>query len=800
MESLTSAARSLARRPGFVAVAVVPLALAIAAATAVFSVAYPLLARPLPYQDPERLYIVWEDATNYGFPRNTPAVANYLDWKERARSFQSMAAVATTTFSLTGAGEPELLKGVEATADLLKVFGVAPALGRGFLAGEDRSSASRVALISHALWQRRFGGNDDVLGRVVRLDGRPAEIVGVLPPAFAFPDRTSDLWATFSWSPEERANRGNHYLIVAGRLVHGVTESAARAELKAIAAQLTAAYPDTNTNLGAELVPLREHLTSTIRPALWALIGAVGFVLAVALANVVNLLLVRLTARHNELAVRRALGAGAGNLRALLLAEAALIVGLGATAGVLLGSVVVRAVSPLLPRAVTDVTTVGVGWPMVLAAAGVALLALVLLSLVPTGGGETAAALREGNRSVLGGRRRLQDALVVAEVALSLCLLVAAGLTTRTFTSLMSIRLGFDPDKALTMETVVSSPVYRPLEERVAFYRRILDRVRSLPGVEAAGYTSHLPLECHCDNNPVIIEGQPVPPPGEENIVSVRVVTPEYFSALGSPILRGREFSDSDNSGSEAVVIVNESFAARFWPGQDPIGRNLRSGIPEGGMRWIKVVGVVPGVRQSDMTVAPKPELYLPQAQVPGFYFLPKDLVVRTAVSPAGLADAVTRAVHAVDPEQPVSAARPLAAIVGDAVAAQRLQMSLFGGFAVVTWILAAVGLYGVVAYRVARRTREFGVRMALGATGSILRRLVVGDGLKLAVVGVILGLASAMILGRFIDSLLFGVVARDPLTLALTGSAMLASAIVACIVPAIRASRLDPVVALREE
>ena len=800
MGNLAHSARALLRRPAFLAVAVLPLALAIAASTAVFSVAYPLLVRSLPYHDPDRLMIVWEDASKFGFPHDTPAAANYFDWKARARSFESMAAIATTTFSLTGAGEPELLKAASCTADLLRVLGTTPLIGRGFTPDEDQASETRVALISHRLWQARFNGDPTVLGRVVRLDGQPTEIIGVLPPSFAFPDRTTDVLAAFSWGPEDRSDRDNHYLVVVGRLAPGANESTARAEVKAIAAQLASDFPNSNANLGAEVMPLRDHLTGRARPALLALVGAVGFVLLVALANVVNLLLVRLTARRNELAVRRALGARASNLRGLLLAEAALITGFGAALGLALGTAVVRTVTPFLPKSITDVSAIAVGWPIILAAVGVSLLTLLVLSVVPTGESDASTALREGNRSVVGTRRRLQDSLVVAEVALSLCLLVAAGLTSRTLASLLSLRLGFEPDRALSIETVISNPAYRPLDERVAFYRRILDRVRAIPGVEAAGYTSHLPLECSCDNNTVVLEGQPIPPLGHENIVSVRVVTPGYFTALGSPILRGRELTDGDTSLSEQVALVNESFAARYFPGHDAVGRSVQRGAGTGPPRWIKVVGVVPDLRQSDLTVAAKPEIYLPQAQFPGFYFLPKNLVVRASVTSASLSDAVTRAVHEVDPEQPVSAIMPLSAIVGEALAAQRLQMSVFGGFAVITWILAAVGLYGVVAYRVARRTREFGLRLALGATGPALRRLVVGDGLKLAVIGVVLGLATAAVLARLIESLLYGVEPQDPATLAATAAAMLASAVIASVVPAIRASRLDPVDALREE
>ncbi len=801
MGSFATAVRALLRRPGFLAVAVLPLMLAIAAATAVFSVAYPLLVRPLPYQDPDRLLIVWEDASKYGFPHDTPAVANYFDWKARARSFQSMAAITGGNLSLTGAGQPELIKAASCTADLLGVLGTRPLLGRAFLPGEDQDSAGRVAMISHRLWQSRFGGDPNVIGRVVRLDLRPTEIVGVLPPEFAFPDRTTDILAPFAWTPEERANRHNHFLIVVGRLAPRATVAAADAEIKTIAAQLAADHPDENANLGANVMPLREHLTGSVRPALVALCGAVGFVLLVALANVVNLLLVRLTTRRNELAVRRALGAGAANLRSLLLAEAAVVTGLGAGAGIALGAGIVRAVTPFLPKTVTDAASVTVGWPIIGAAVAVALLALVVLALVPTGDGETAAALREGNRSVVGARRRLQDSLVVAEVALSLCLLVAAGLTTRTLSSLLALRLGFEPGHALSIETVVSNPAYAPLEERTAFFRRILERVRALPGVQSAGYTSHLPFECGCDNTSVLIDGQPTPLPGSENIVSIRVVTPGYFEALGSPLVRGRDLRDGDTSLSEPVVLVNESFVARYLKGQEALGHGVRAGTGGDPKRtWAKVAGIVPDIRQSDMTIAAKPEMYIPQAQFAGFYFTPKNLVVRTSVTPQSLADAVTREVHAVDPEQPVSAVMPLGAVLGDALASQRLQMSVFGGFAVVTWILAAVGLYGVIAYRVARRTREFGLRMAMGATAPTLRRLVVADGLRLAGLGVVLGLAAAAVLARFISSLLYGVKPNDPLTLAAMGAAMLASAVIACVVPAIRAGRLDPVDALREE
>jgi putative ABC transport system permease protein len=801
-QDLRFAVRSLARARGFSLLAVSTLAVAIAANTAMFSVFYTVLLKPLPYSDPESLYLLWEDASPRGPSRDTPAVANYVDWRDQSRRFADMAAVSTDSFKVTGAGEPEQVSGATVTANLLSVLGSRPELGRGFADGEDRAGAQPVVLLSHDLWQRLFGADPGVVGRSLTLDGRPHTVVGVMPRAFQFPSSDTELWTPFALDAEQRQNRSDHYLLVVGRLAVGASAKAAQAEMRDIAARLATAFPDTNTNLSCLVEPLREFYAGDLRPALVALMAAVGFVLLVACTNVASLLLARGMRRVAELRLRAALGAGRGRLTRLVVTESLLLAGTSAAIGLGIAALAVAALARYLPSSL-GADRLAIDAPIVGFTLVAALLTSLLFGLLPAqqaSGLDLAPGLREGGRGAMGGGRRARSLLVVSEVALSLCLLIGAGLMLRSLLALSRAPIGFDGRHTLLVHTPLSGERYRSFEARLRFFDEVLARVRRLPGVVAAGYTSHVPLTWGGDQNTVMIEGQPVPAPGERHIVPVRVVTPDYFRAVATPLVAGRGFDDRDTVDAERVALVNASFARRFWPGGDAVGRRIQRGVEPSPLGWLRVVGVVEDTPQVAVERAAKAEVYLPYSQWRGNFYVPRDLVVRTQQDPMALAAAVRAGVRAVDPGQPVSSAARLDSVVADALAERRLQSGLFVGFAVVALLLAAVGLFGVLSQIVSQRERELGVRVALGARARDVLRLVLGDALRLVAVGSVLGILGYLGLARFLSHLLYGVGATDTATIgtvtALLGTVALASASL----PAWRATRVDPASVLRQE
>jgi len=802
-QDLRQAARGLAKARGFTLLAVATLAVAIGANTAMFSVFYAVLLKPLPYAHPDALFLLWEDSAVTGSPKDTPAVANYLDWRAESRSFGDMAALATDSFNLTGSGEPEQLSGATVTANLLSVLGSRPELGRGFQPGEDEAGAERVVLLSHGLWQRRFGADPGVVGRSVTLDGKPHAVVGVMPSAFGFPTTETELWTPFAFDADGRQNRADHYLLVVGRLAAAASPATAQAEMRAIAARLAAAYPDTNTRLGCTIEPLREFYAGDVRPALLALMAAVGFVLLVACTNVASLLLARSARRARELRLRAALGARPGRLMRLVIGESLLLAGGAALLGLVLAALAIEAIAASLPRDLVEGGRVAVDGPVVAFAVGLALATSLLFGLVPAwqaSGVSLAPGLREGGAGSIGGGGRARALLVVGEVALSLCLLIGAGLMLRSLVAASRTPVGFDARGALLVRTPLGGERYRTYEARHRFYAEVLAGVRSLPGVVAAGYTSHVPLTWGGDQNSILIEGRPVPPPAERSIVPVRVVSADYFRAVGTAVRSGRDFDEHDHADAERVAVVNASFARRFWPGRDAVGQRVQRGnvaTPDG---WLRVVGVVEDTPQVAVERAAKPEVYLPQSQWRGGYFLPRDLVVRTPGDPLALAASVRAVVRTVDPDQPVSKAEPLASVLSAALAARRLQSSLFTGFAAVALLLAAVGLFGVLSQSVAQREREFGVRVALGARARDVLGLVVGSAARLVALGSALGILGYLGLARFVSHLLYGVGASDPGTIASVTALLGLVAVLAAALPAWRASRVDPATVLRRD
>ena len=800
-------ARMLWKRPGFTAVAVLTLALGIGANTAIFSLVNAVLLKPLPFAEPERLVMLWEDATRIGFPRNTPAPANFVDWKAQTTSFEGMAAVSWVSLNLTGRGEPQKLGGHAVTADLFPLLGVRPALGRVFTDEEQKpGSDSRVVILSHGLWRDTFGGEASVVGRDLLLSGEKYTVVGVMPAGFQFLDPNVRLWVPLALSPEDWANRGGHYLTVVGRLKPGVSVGQADADLKAVMARISREYPDQAAEIGAFVLPLREQVAGDVRRPLLMLVVAVAFVLLIACANVAGLLLARSAARRREIAVRAALGASRMRVVRQLLTESALLSAAGGAAGLLLALWSFAFLRQLVPPSLAlsaglSVDARALGFTLL-----VSLVTATLFGLAPAlqaSKTDLAASLKEGaGRGAVGGGagRSLRGAFVVAEVALALVLLVGAGLLIQSLQRLRGQYAGIRPENVLTLRTVLPDNKYRDHAQRDAFYDAVLARVRSLPGVVAAGYTTTVPLTWKGGTSRLTIEGR-APKPGLGDDANHRQVTPDYLRALGLPLKTGRYIEESDGPRSQPVAVVNEAMARAFWPGADPLGKRFKVGGPASPNPWLTVVGVVADVRQMGLDAPVKPEMYLPFKQVNyNQWFAPGYLVIRTSAEPASLTAAVRREVHAVDPEQPVSNVQTMAEILGEESAQRRVGMTLLAAFAGLALLLASLGIYGVLSFFVAQRTQEIGVRLALGASPRSILALVLGKGMRLTLAGLGLGLLGAFALTRLIESQLFGVSASDPVTYAGLALLLACVALLACYLPARRATKVDPMVALRYE
>ncbi len=804
-QDLRYSLRTLVKNPGFTAVAVIALALGIGANSAIFSVVNTVLLRPLPYKDPERLVMVWEDDTKGGYPRDTPAAANYVDWRDQNQVFEGMAAMADADFNLTGTGDPERLEGKLVSASFFPLLGVEPQLGRVFLPEEDRPGANNVVLLSHGLWQRRFGSDPNVIGKPVTLNGGTGTVVGVMPPQFQHPGEKAELWVPIGFTPEQEASRGRHYLKVLARMKPGVTLGQAQAEMNTIAARLQQQYPDQNKDLGATVNSLHEYVAGDIRPALLVLLGAVGFVLLVACANVANLLLARAAARQKEIAIRVALGASRFRLVRQFLTESILLAALGGGVGLLLSLWGVGLLQAFIPQSISQVKSVAIDGKVLVFTLLVSLLTGLIFGLAPA----TQASnfnlnetLKEGGRDSAAGSRgnRIRGLLVVAEVAVSLLLLIGAGLLINSFLRLRSVDPGFRTDNLLTMEVVLPGTKYSDPARRAAFYTDLLRRVEALPGVKSAAVTTNLPLYPQGNSISFSIEGRPDPATGRKPTVVTRVISPQYFSTMGIQFLQGRQLSEQDKADSPAVAVISETFARRFWPNEDPLGKRITPGRADSTDPddWITIVGVAKDVRQFELDAEPKPQMYLSYEQA-GF-FEPNDLVVSTSVEPLSLAPAVRKAVWEVDKDQPVSNVKTMEDILSGSIARQRFSMLLLGIFAGLALVLAAVGIYGVVSYSVAQRTREIGLRMALGAQAADVVKMVVGQGLKLVLIGVAFGLAAAFVLTRVMSSLLFGVSATDPLTFIIISLVLVGVALVASFIPARSATKVDPMIALRAE
>jgi predicted permease len=799
-QDIVFAGRQLRRSPGFAAVAVLTLALGIGATTAIFSVVDGVLLRPLPYPEADRLVRVWQYEPREA-ERDDASPANFVDWRERNRSFQGLGFFQYYGHDVRGeAGETISIDSWLVSEDYFGVLGVRPRLGRVFLPEEYRAGGARVAIISTALWQQRYGGDPGVIGRQEVLDGVTHTIVGVMPATFQFPEKRH-IWAPKILTEGEMRDRGGTYVAVVGRLRPGVSLAAAQADMRRIATDLAAAYPRTNAGVGVQLASLPNDLLGAVRPALLVLLGAVVCVLLVACANVANLLLARGADRGREFAIRAALGAGRTRLARQMVTESAMLAVLGCGLGLLFGRWGIQVLLALSPATLPRAEEITLDGRVLLFAVGITVATAFLFGLAPARAfsrPDLNDALRDGGRGSSGsrGRLRLRGALIVAEVALALVLLVGSGLLIRSFISVLRVDPGFAPSERAMVQLFMWD-LYPKAELRAGFLRDALARMSSVPGVRAVGAVSAMPF---ADANigiqaPMTVQGRPTPAAGEEPSVYTTVATNGYFEAAGVALRRGRTFAASDDAAAPRVALVSESLAERHFPGEDPIGKQISVRFDGGRPR--EIIGVVADVRHDGLHQPPRVEMYMPHAQFP---FGSMTLVARTAGDPAAAVPALQRAVWDVNANQAIYAATTVDALVADSLRERRFNLSLIGGFAALALLLAAVGVYGLISYSTSRRTNEFGVRLALGANARQITAAAMGDGVRYAVAGVVLGLLASFALTRSLSSMLFGVTATDPLTYAVLAAVMLAVAGLASFIPARRALRVDPVTALRGE
>jgi putative ABC transport system permease protein len=818
MSDLKFAFRQLLKNRGFTVVAVLTLALGIGANSAIFSVVSAVLLRPLPYAESERL--VWLSERGSNFPTMSVSYPNFTDWRAQQTVFEQIGVYNWGSYNLTGRGEAQRLTGVRASADVFAALRARPALGRLFSNDEDKPGAPSVVLLSHGLWQDRFGGSADILNQAITLDGRVFTVIGVMPVGFAFPNH-ADLWVPVGplSSEESWRSRGNHPgLFGLARLKPGVSLDRARSEMDTIAVRLEQQYPDSNKNNRVRIEPLLDNYVRNVRLGLWTLLGAVALVLVIACANVANLLLARAAARQKEMAVRAALGAGRWRIVRQLLTESLLLSMTGGTLGLLLAYGGVRLILALGSNSIPRAGEIGLDAGVLAFTAVLSGLTGVLFGLAPAWQAsrpDVHETLKETTRGVTGGRARLRQSLVISEVALTLVMLVGAGLLFRSFHRLQQVNAGFSTERVLSFRLDLPERKYAKEEQQIEFYRQLLDQLRALPGVQSASVTSRLPFGGNDWQTSFLIEGQPEPPPHERPSMEVHLVGPDYFRVMGIPLLRGRSFTDQDDRGHLRTrdlsgfsdgqrwmsglnaIIVDEEFARRHWPNEDAVGKAVR--LPWGEKSpTLRVVGVVGRVKINELSEQGGfVQAYLSFLQGPGRGMA---VVMKTALAPEQLASTARQQVHALDPEQPIYDARTLGEIRDRSISRQRLNLTLLGIFASAALALAVIGLYGVLGYTVAQRQREIGVRMALGAQRRDVLGLVVGHGMRLAFIGVGIGLVGALALTRFMNSLLFEIRPFDPLTFVTVTFLLPGVALFSCWLPARRAARVDPMVALRYE
>jgi putative ABC transport system permease protein len=802
--------RTMARTPVFTVIAVVVLALGIGANTAIFSVVDAVLLRPLAYRDSSRLVTILMNGDG------PDSVANYIDWRDQSHSFAATGGADYWSPNLTGIDSPEHIAGLKVTQSLFPMLGVEPMLGRLFAEGEDKEGADREVILSHRLWQRRFSSDPNVLGKPIVLDGNAYVVVGVMPQGFQF----APFWATRAelWVPNAFGarihNRGGNSLRVFARIKDGVSLAQARAEIAAIAGRLEQQYPGTNRNV--VVTPLKEKVVGDVETPLLVLLGAVAFVLLITCANVAHMLLARASARQKEVAVRAALGARRTRIMRQFVTESLLLGGFGGVAGLGLAVIATRALIAMSPANIPRVQTVAIDLRAALFLFGATILTSVGFGLAPALQASSVNVndtLKEGGRgnSEGAGRNRLRSLLVVSEFALALMLLIGAGLMIRTFAALQAIDPGFNPHGVVSMIVSVAGSKEADPARRAVFYHQLIERVRSLPGVQGAGAINHLPLAGDLWGWPFMIEGRPKPQPGESPIAVYRMVTPGYFEAMRLPLIRGRDIAETDTAGAPGVVLISERTAKEYWPGEDPIGKRISFDDDKVNPRtWLTIVGIAKNAKQDDWAAAPFTEVYLAAFQNHDFlgdsgsdaasHVTYITLVARTTGDPAAMAPAMKEAAWSFDRNLAISQVVTMDGVVAEATAQPRFEMLLLSIFAGVALVLATVGIYGVISYSVSRRTHEIGVRMSLGASRGNVLLLVVRHGMWLALAGSLTGLGGSLLLSRLMAKLLYGVKPTDPVTFLAVATGLGLVAMFACYIPARRAMRIDPMSALRYE
>ena len=805
MESLRSdiryALRNLLKRPAFTIIAVFTLALGIGANAAMFSAFNALLRNPLPFPELDRVVAIWDRQPSLGYTHNEVAFANYLDWQAQSQSFEHLALYSWWNANLTGIDPPERIQGFLSTINFFDVLGVKPIMGRNFLPGEDQPG-KEVVLVSYSLWQRRFGGDPNILSKTITVNGLVCSVIGVLPEHFNFP-KGGEVYGTLKMTPARMKNRTSHSYYVIGRLKPGVSIASSQAEIDTINARLEQQYPETNTGLGATVYSIVADTVRSYDTPILVMMAVVGFVLLIACANVANLMLARASGRQREIALRAALGASRWRIVRKLLTESVIVALVGGALGVL---VAIWGIDALRVSNPGDAAKFAAGWyklginpTVLLFTFAISVFSGIIFGLAPAlqlSKPNLNDSLKEGSRQTSGSSHRLRSSLVVFEVALSLMLLIGAGLAARSFLSLLRTDPGFNPNNVLTMRIMLPATKYKDEAAGRIFYDDLIQRVKGYPGVESAALVNYIPMGGSNSSDAYLVEGAAAPPPGQENIGRYRVATPDYFRTMGMSLVKGRSFTDQDKDGAPHVAIVNETLARKHWPGGDVIGKRIRFDGPPEKSPWIEIVGVVKDVKH-ELNIPVAPEYYLPYAQDSWHGMV---LVARTSVDPASLAAGIRDQVWSVDKDQPVFEVRTMEEVRSISVSMYSFSSVSLAIFAVIALLLATGGIYGVMAFAVSQRTQEIGIRMALGARALDVLKLVVRNGMKLALLGIVIGLAGSWALTRFMKGLLFGVEATDLLTYGVVSLCLLLAALVACYLPARRATKVDPLVALRYE
>jgi putative ABC transport system permease protein len=800
LSDLTHGLRVLLRTPLFTVCTIAALAVGIGATTALFSVVHALLVKPLPYRDADALVTVWEHNITRNRPRNVVSPANFLEWRARSRSFDGLTAFTQNRVTLTGQGEPQELATLVTAANIFEVLGVGPMLGRGFSEGEDREGAAQVMVLSHAAWLRQFGGDATAIGRQVTINGQPVSIVGVMPRGFEVFGLPADAYMTFQL-PATVPFRGRS-LVALGRMKAGVTRDQAQSEMEGVFAQVRDEQPDFNTGWTVNVVPLREQLVGDVRLAVLVLFGAVGAVLLIACGNIGSLMLTRASGRRRELAIRSAIGAGTSRLLTQLVCESLMLSVAGGALGILLATWLLNGlttwVGTRLP--IPLLSQVGIDPSVLLFAAVVTVLTTVICGLAPaigTTGGSLVTALRDGAPSVSASPRGrlVRQGFVIAEIALAVTVLCGAGLLGRSLMELQSVKPGFNADDALSLRLTLPQRSYPDSDAQHSFYLRVLEGLRALPGVTHVGGTSFLPLAGVGPATSFWRADAPQPAPDERPVVDARPVTQGYFAAMQIPMLAGRDVNDADTADRNPVAVINETFARQIYPGDNPIGRTFILNL--GNEKPHEIIGVVGDVKLATVEGDVRATAYLSSRQ---YAFGLMNFVVRTSGDPARLGPSAVQVIRQIDPLLPVSAVRPLDEVFAESIARPRLTAMAMSVFAGAALLLAALGVYGIVAYSVSQRSREFGIRVALGAKPAQIIRMVVGQNLRVVVFGLVLGLAIAIPATRLLRGLLYQVGPNDPAVFIGIGSLLAAVAIVASYLPARRGTQVDPVVTLKSE